>query len=479
MTYLEHESIVSLFNDGLFSVVDQGPILGTVRGVKLSRREKDKKLIFEVTVWPSIEDYPVGNPAGTMILANECIKFFSPIHGNLTATGVFIVKWMSYSNQLIGDYNVQTITIEHIDLHSHSNNKESHLFEWVGNIGKRYILPDLFTSVVTEKSVTNIGEGRDQIIIRDFNKTTHTGRSCLKIIVDGLTIFFVVNSSSDDTQLNKTGYIIYKEDPGRNIREKIRDSLSFTFGLSLHYYGYTSFSKQWHRVHTYAASIDQITDSIYESHPFPPAPIIDDDGIYVDKDKVNTFVKSIYGNYDRIGMREVLWAYWHARVAPVHFLAAHYGALLEAIQRNYINSNDLHAKTKLMSDDEWKHFVSFCSKFIDESCFEDEVKAVIRKRLSNINFAPTSASFDIMCTSLGINFGKEEAKARKQRNTSAHGVIPGSEKYLELLKHNKILMLVAHRLIIKISKGSSYYNDYYSLGFPIRPIGENIPEETE
>jgi hypothetical protein len=54
----------------------------------------------------------------------------------------------------------------------------------------------------------------------------------------------------------------------------------------------------------------------------------------LDTAKVSRLVSGLYEHCDELDFGNLSWGYWHAMCAPLHIKAVHFGAIIEALQRN-------------------------------------------------------------------------------------------------------------------------------------------------
>jgi hypothetical protein len=66
--------------------------------------------------------------------------------------------------------------------------------------------------------------------------------------------------------------------------------------------------------------------------------------------------------------------------------------------------------------------------------------------------------------------GPEEALAWKRRNDAAHGNEMEAGVELSLIQDNKLLKVVFHRMLLRITNASDLYFDYATPGFPMRRL---------
>jgi hypothetical protein len=71
---------------------------------------------------------------------------------------------------------------------------------------------------------------------------------------------------------------------------------------------------------------------------------------------------------------------------------------------------------------------------------------------------------------INITLSPEESQAWRRRNDAAHGneMPPGGER--ALIQDTKLLKMILHRMVLRITNGSDLYFDYASPGFVMRRL---------
>ena len=165
------------------------------------------------------------------------------------------------------------------------------------------------------------------------------------------------------------------------------------------------------------------------------------------------------------------WAYWHALCATPHIAGVHFGAAIEALQRRYITANSTKIQTKIIADREiWTKFSDKVERVIADTRLPEESKAALRQNIGSLNNVHQRAKMEALLREINIALGPDEALAWKRRNDAAHGneMEPGGE--LSLIQDNKLLKVVFHRMLLRITNASDLYFDYATPGFPMRRL---------
>lgn len=78
---------------------------------------------------------------------------------------------------------------------------------------------------------------------------------------------------------------------------------------------------------------------------------------------------------------------------------------------------------------------------------------------------------------IGIEGGEVELSAWNKRNRAAHGSKIQKDKFIEVIRGNKALMILLNRILLAISGASGQYCNYYTVGHPVSALASPIPAE--
>jgi hypothetical protein len=253
----------------------------------------------------------------------------------------------------------------------------------------------------------------------------------------------------------------------------VRDCLSFALGLPIVYYGHTEFCANW--IPTSARSEDafSIEGAMFSLYQQPPFPLYEDKyGKMLDRRLVGTIANSIFEKYDKLGFRDLSWAYWHAMCAPAHIAAAHFGAVIEQFQK--ASSDMIQASRKGMLDDDlWKSSRTKIRAEIDTADIPSNLLAIFKNKADTLNQAPQGMMLNRLFDKLGLTLGEVESNAWRHRNIAVHGHTINNP--VEVILNSKVLRILFHRMLAGVTCCSDWYIDYYNLNFPTRPLGDPVP----
>ena len=226
-----------------------------------------------------------------------------------------------------------------------------------------------------------------------------------------------------------------------------------------------------------AVSAGALTESVDELNSLPPAPLGPKYEREIKREFLEKMVASLYANYDKYNLQTAFWGYWHAIAAPVHIAAVHYGAVIEALQKTFVEANASLVKKEIVDAEKWQlcfEKISICISDVDAP---SEEKEILLNKAKNLNFSPQNILLKKFLEALNIQIDDVETAALKSRNRAAHGGKIGREKFGDVIRKNKVLMVLINRIFLAISGGSDSYYDYYTLGRPTSRLESPIPND--
>ena len=163
--------------------------------------------------------------------------------------------------------------------------------------------------------------------------------------------------------------------------------------------------------------------------------------------------------------------------APVHMAAGHFGAAIEALQKAYLDNQSGKIKRNLVSDKEkWNALIEPFLKAIAEAGLDPSVTDILSRRIkSNMNQKPADKVFEAFLATIGITLSPVESAAWKRRNQAAHGAEIDLDSVIPTIMETKLLKIILHRIVLKITGASDRYYDDYTIGHAIRNVTDPVP----
>lgn len=345
--------------------------------------------------------------------------------------------------------------------------------EYISNLEKQYLFPDLLEINKTIKDETilkNINLNKN-LKIENFSRNNLGSRSALYLKINGIGLYLV---SLKENKLNN-GVIVYEKNQPDDIRNKIRDCISFCLGKRLYYHGYLILNQNY-ECSEFSYASHKFADSNIHYHASMPSPL--GKGYYqLGSEESNRLVNALFNYYEKYNLQHILWRYWYALEAPLPMAAAHFGACIEAFQSAYISSHSESFPKKLIQDtNTWSKLRKELLNTLSSIELPDIESQTLRNKLNNLNHTPQSIITRRFFEKLGMNLSELETNAFKERNYAAHGKSTAHDEYDQQIRNIKLLKCLFHRILLISTKGSDLYFDYYSYNQPARNLQDSISE---
>ncbi|QRV23828.1 hypothetical protein [Marinomonas foliarum] len=342
--------------------------------------------------------------------------------------------------------------------------------QYISNIQSNYIFPDSVDEKVESINKVFIEDDEHEgVTVEHIENREGLSRSALSLNIGGIKLYVVSVKGND---IN-SGVIVYKTVQNSEVRERIRNCVSFCLGKRIRYHGYIVLNKDYKYVEvSYLSNRFKNLDDEYTA--LMPAPL----GMFnfqLSSNETNRLANALYDNYEKYNLRHILWGYWYALEAPLHMAGVHFGACIEAFQSAYVSVHSECFSKKLIDKSKWKSFREQVLKVVDELNISEQELKVFENKIANLNQTPQSVITDRFFLELGIKLSDLENSAWKERNNAAHGKSSG-EDFKTQIRNIKILKCLLHRMLLIATKGSDSYFDYYSYGSPVRALNDSIVE---
>ncbi|MCS3425018.1 hypothetical protein M2403_003641 [Rahnella sp. BIGb0603] len=421
-------------------------------------------------------------PIGTVWINDSKIILKSPLLNNSVATfsGVNCLKY-NLSNIKMQECTLEeNCSIESITIENNIPEDAYVLIEWICNMNlSPYHWPN-GTSVeeVRSNSITYRGNGH-ALTLKSNQNFGGGSNKCCHIKVQNYNIYFGESKIDGLDVKHQTGFIMYEGVPPEEMRDKIRDAISFLTGNNLLYLGYKEISSNMQTLRAEHKSPNTM-GGLFRKYQQPiPFRLMEPDSKYyfANSNTINNIVNNFVDNYDKYDLKHISWLYWHAAIAPAHLRAVCFGAVLEYTQKKYIEVNPVLFKSKLLDKKTWKKISNPLLNVINSAeDISEEEKSVLNNKIGSLNITPQSILTKRFFSSIGLNLGDKEESAYSRRNDAAHGNRTPNDDYIGLIRESKILHILCNRVLIKILMLSDGYIDFYSINHPFREISDYIED---
>jgi hypothetical protein len=466
-----------------FEVADAGPLLSPISSFKITRDRKHR-LILESLVLGEPQTYGIpAHPDGTVRLTTERVEFSGNGGGKCTAEGVLPCGKNETHNADLEKETTQRSRVHSLTATLKNEVEPAYTIDWIGNLQQgEYVwqgstIEELLGAVHTLK----LGRGAKAIELSLPGSGSgfsfpNLNFAVLEMVIAGVRLFLCRQVQGAPKQIDRPGYIFYVGAPTDEVRTKIRQVLAFCLGNYFVYFGSTMLSENSEIVSFSAISPPSI-GQVSEMLVLPPAVLWTGAFKIADQNVVARMANAIYAHYDELRFNHLSWVYWHARCAPVHMAAVHFGAAIEALQEAYMEANSAKFPRALIADKaKWKILREAFLAAIEGAELDPAVSRILTNKVqSNLNQTPPSVLSERILAAIGITLGKIETAAWMRRNDAAHGEEVDIENAVPTIKDTKLLRIILHRMILKITGASGHYYDDYTVGHPSRSVVVPVP----
>lgn len=477
MTIWQYECFEDYLHSLHFKVKDAGPLLSPVREFTVTRNDRLSLILETLVVGTQLKNCTQDHPVGTVRLANDKVEFVG--HGGMRCTAIG-VSFRSQSETWDAEHIKQTkqkAKVQSLTALVRPDVAGVYTIDWLENLDKESGI--WIGSIIKDHQQTTDKRTfgyDDRVELAGGENVSHTvTKRVLEMVIGGLRLYLCSAAPEYAKGRAKPGYILYCGTPDEDERKKIREILSYCLGNYLVYLGSTTLGEKSELVGFCAVSPPSI-GRIYDVVSQPPAPLGYQYQFEVNQQTLERMANAIYAHFDELRFSSFSWAYWHAMCAPVHMAAVHFGAALEALQKAYMSAHAKKFVRTLIADPVWKPLQEKFLAIIDDSSLEPELrKILINKVTSNLNQIPPGMLWEKIFEDIGIMLGAVETAAWKRRNQAAHGGAVDNDSAIPIIRDTKILKIIVHRIILKITGASDYYNDDYTIGHAVRKVADPIP----
>jgi hypothetical protein len=461
-----------IINDGNFLLKDAGPLFNPITRLRIGR-DKDLKIVLETWSHPDATAKRDRSLPGTVRQNLDEITLENPFGSRAIGVGIQstdILETTSYVSA--SSERQETSLLSSIEIYT-NDGEELYVIDWFVSRKNHYVWPDGINENGSQTGTTTIGRDDHKIEIPFSRTTYHWSNSSTNFYINGCRIYLCTNRSSDDRLNLENGFIIYSCPVTEGFRRAIRSCISFALGTYLVYLGDSSYNESWDLLRTKAVSAYSIDNRVFSVPVLPPAPLSYTYENSIDAEVFEQIVTALYKHYIDLGLATLFWAYWHALCTISYVSAPQYGAIIEAIQTTYRKKHPDTIFTTLITDKNLaSEVLGILRDAVLKTDLDEDIKRVMTNKLSGMNSTPKDVLTERTFAILNLTIGAPERAAWKQRNRIAHGSFVADGDFIELIRDVKLLKIIFHRIVLRLTNASEYYCDYYSVGFPNRKLAD-------
>jgi hypothetical protein len=477
MSSWDWESFDEIINHGLFKVTQPGPLRAPIKSFSVHRNER-LELILETETAEGAMSTTKPVPSGTVRINTEKVEFKNISGITASAGGVAPFAYATSANVERGTQTVkETAQVSYVEGRLQDADRAKYTIDWLENVSsKPFVWPHSINAKNTTVETRTLTSTNDGITLSGTSGHFGGRRTCVRFAVAGMQVYLCASWQEASDGRVKPGCLVYLGTPDENVRSRIRNALSFSLGMYLVHLGSTLFAEDWEIVSFKSVAAYSIDRRVFDLVVLPPATFGGRFQHEIVPAALSRMVNSIYSAYDDLKFRSLSWAYWHALCATVHIAPVHFGAAIEALQRRYIAAHPVQFRTKLVADKRaWSGFAKEIGDAISRLQIPESDKRILLENVGGLNRVSHRLIAEQVLKSIGIELGPDESSAWRRRDDAAHGneIEDGTE--LEAIRDMKLLNVLFHRMLLKITDAADSYFDYCTPGFPIRNLREPVP----
>lgn len=460
-----------------FVVTNPGPLRGPITGFSITR-DKSLHLLLQTTSARDSTSSAVPPKVGTVYIATAEVKFEGRFGASATAHGVIPSGYdRTFESGTSQGATNERSSIQSLQWARKDSASTQYVIEWVENMSGPFLWPHFEDVERTGEERRTLRSPKGEIVISIPMASGGLSRSCVHIFIEGFELF-IGSSKIKPEHISNPGFILYRGAPDAKTRSKIRDCLSFCLGNFLIYLGETSFDGEWNPVSFTARSGHALIEEASKLNGFRPAPLGNRYEHEVTPESLERMASSLYRIYDTYHLQSAFWNYWHALAAPVHMMAAHFGAAIESLQKAFFKASSSENQYKIVSNKHsWKELSRNLSTLISSTNLGETEKTLLTNKIQSMNYAPQSVVMERFFSALCLKIDSLERDVWINRNRAAHGGGTSSGSEIRLIRENKVLQSMMNRILLAIGSGSDQYYDHYTVGRPLRKLSDSIPDD--
>jgi hypothetical protein len=240
--------------------------------------------------------------------------------------------------------------------------------------------------------------------------------------------------------------------------------------------GSAVYCNDWGVISFKARSAYSIDRQVFNLPVLPPAPMSMRRQHEIDRIPFARMVNAVFNKYDALKFADLTWSYWHALCAAPHIASAHFGAAIEMLLRQHAATKPDQFPQRIIADRSmWASISVQVVRAISKLQIDEAKKDAVRKNVGGLNRVHQRDVLDSILKDIGIELGADESQAWKRRNEAAHGIAIVVGEELDVIRDIKLLKVMFHRLLLRMTNGADSYLDYATPGFPIRRLADPVP----
>ncbi|MCG3701436.1 hypothetical protein L5F41_04925 [Aliarcobacter butzleri] len=331
-----------------------------------------------------------------------------------TLKNVYFYSINESSNLLFNTSKIKAEAfVESIEFVSETYKNSEYIVEYIDNIPINHIWSDIIEKEIISKNIISIGD----IEIEKEESASSGGSNGLILNIDNQEIYLIRGEEKSKKEYTD-GFILYKGNPSKELRDKFRNIISFFIGRVMILLEESFYDIDWNLTSFKAFSPKKLMNGrAFKINTILPIKY----NQIIDSERFSKHCNLLYQKYDLCDFNHISWLYWHAQCSALHTKCGELGATIEALQKEYINNNTKGWSAAIISKDKFKELKEKTIKVIDELDIKDEEKNILKEKLTSLNKLPQKMILQNLFKHLNYSINEDELKAWQGRNNSAHG----------------------------------------------------------
>lgn len=331
-----------------------------------------------------------------------------------TLKNVYFYSINESSNLLFNTSKIKAEAfVESIEFVSETYKNSEYIVEYIDNIPINHIWSDIIEKEIISKNIISIGD----IEIEKEESASSGGSNGLILNIDNQEIYLIRGEEKSKKEYTD-GFILYKGNPSKELRDKFRNIISFFIGRVMILLEESFYDIDWNLTSFKAFSPKKLMNGrAFKINTILPIKY----NQIIDSERFSKHCNLLYQKYDLCDFNHISWLYWHAQCSALHTKCGELGATIEALQKEYINNNTKGWSAAIISKDKFKELKEKTIKVIDELDIKDEEKNILKEKLASLNKLPQKMILQNLFKHLNYSINEDELKAWQGRNNSAHG----------------------------------------------------------
>jgi hypothetical protein len=312
----------------------------------------------------------------------DTIAIFDKLKTNYILKNVYFYSMEQSLNQFFHTSKINAEAfVESIEFVSETYKNSEYIVEFIDNIPINHFWSDTVDTEITKQTNIKIGN----IKIEQIPENSFSFVRCLNLKIDNQEVYLSRNEEKSGKEYTN-GTVLYKGNPSKELRDKIRNILSFFIGRILILLEESNYDIDWNITYFKAYTPHNTMNSrAFKINTILPLPLNNElNNKKIDSKVLSKYLTSFFYNYDLCDFNHISWLYWHSQCSALHTKCGELGATIEALQKAYIENNKIGWSNAILDKSDFREFKKDSIKIIDKLNISEENKETLKDKLQSI-----------------------------------------------------------------------------------------------